>query len=243
MSRSKPTSGGSNSPVKYRFSFSGKTGEVKYYDKDTKEDVFLSDLEFVILDRRSSITGFSDSENTSIYSNLVRNLKTDELTVRAGKKTFAQGTYDVIKPKMSDFDGKFTTNILLLAKIENKWEMGNLQLTGSSLSAWMNFEQGKNEDGSSVDGGKPDLDGSIITVTKGANKKKGAVKYVIPAFSVEPITKELDALAMEQDVILQDYFDGVENAEPKEPTAAAPAKKAGKKAEPEEEEEGDDLPF
>lgn len=242
MSRSKPVGNGSNSPVKFRFSFSGKTGEVKYYDKDTKEDVFLSDLKFVILDRRSSITGFSDSENTSIYSNLVRNLKTDELVVRAGKKTLAQGTYDVIKPKLSEFDGKFTTNVLLLAEIDGQWEMGNLQLTGSSLSSWMNFEQDKDADGKPLGAGKPDLNGSIITIGKGANKKKGAVKYVIPAFTVEPITSKLDALAMEQDVLLQDYFDELDSKTESEPKQA-PAKSAKPTAKKEEEEEEDNLPF
>lgn len=244
MSRSKPQGGGSNSPIKFRFSFSGKTGEIKYYDKEAKEDVFLSDLKFVILDRRSSITGFNDDENTSVYSNMVRNLKSDEITARAGSKTLATGLYSDLKPKLDTFGGKFTTNVLLLAEMDGKWEMGNLQLTGSSLSAWMDFEQGKDERGEAE--GKPDLEASIITISKGANRKKGAVKYVVPTFNTEAITKKLDALAMEQDILLQDYFDGVEvkEEEPKVPERSGRKNLAkGETKKEEEEEDHDDLPF
>lgn len=247
MSRTKPTGGGTTSPIKYRFSFGGASGKIKYYDKEKSEDVEMDSLDFIILDKRSSITGWNEADGSSIYSNLVVSTKKEELVVKTSKRTLASGLYEDIKGKMDNFGGKFTTNLLCLAKIGKNWEMANIQLTGSALGVWMDTESGK-----------VNIYDQIFTITEGEKRKKGAVKFIVPEFSYKKITSDLIEMAEESDEILQAYFDSYTPADSKKSeteTESKPEKRQeakantgkaakSKKAEEEAEEEDDsDLPF
>lgn len=231
MSRSKPTSSGTASPIKYRFEFSGKTGKFTYYDKETKKNVEVDDLKLIILDMRSSFTGFSDDENAGIYSNMVSNITKEEMVVKAGSKTIATGLYADIKDKVEKKGGKYSRDLISLAYINKEWVMSSLSLTKSALATFMNFEKGKDDNGDDLEEGKPDLMDSILLITAGANKKKGSIKYVVPAFELAELSQELSDLAMEQDVLLQDYFNGRSTSPAAESTPSEP-----EEGEPEAEE-------
>lgn len=223
MSRSNPRSGGSKSPVKYRFKFNAKEGKVSYYDSETKKDVVLDELTFTLLDRRSSITGWSDADTSAIYSNFVTSTKTEELQVKTSKRTLYKGLYENFKNEIKNAGGDFTTNLFMLTEIDGEMVMGNLQLSRSGLKGWMTFEEGK-----------PDIYANALTISKGSKEKKGSNNYFLPDFSLTPLTPEQEELATEKDKELQAYF--------KNPTGASDAVEE-EDAPPQKATVKDDLPF
>lgn len=265
MSRTNRTSG-SSSPVKKYLSFSGSKGQVKFYDKDhpdadDKGNVYLDNLDIIVLDTKSSISGYNENASAGISSNLLNpyNVGKEEFIVKTKVDgsfgVFAQGIYKDIKDKVFAIGGKFTTNVFALADFGDGYEVVKLELNGSSLSPWIELNESFDNDSDVYD--------SVINISKGQllTRKKGKtvpvtdaeykkvlaeikkdpmfqrpVWFYAPAFSTSELSEDLATLAGEQDEILQSYFDksGVKTEDVVD-TAVEPATNS--------QDDNDDLPF
>jgi hypothetical protein len=275
MSRSRSTSG-SNSPVKKYLSFKGSKGKVRYYDKNRAEDerdVELDSLDLIILDIKSSVSGFNEGSSSSISSNLLDPYATgrEEFVVKSKVNgsygVVAQGIWKDIKDEVSSIGGKFTTNLFALADLNDGegYQIVKLELNGSALSPWIEFV-------GSFDNER-DIYDNVITITKGQlqTRKKGknvdvsdeeykkviaAIKkdpmterpvwFYGSAFSATPITEEQVEMAIEQDNVLQAYFDSVgvtSDTVVEEEDSAAPSPTATSPTGPAGSDDDDDLPF
>lgn len=190
MSRSNNTE--ITNPSTRYFEFSGSEGKVKYYDKDAKENVFLDlPFTFLVLDTLTTIKGYSDEHDSGIWSNEIRNTKTDELTVRTKGGILAQGLYDQVK---SVVGAKYSQSVYIAYKDGDELKIGNLQLHGAAIGPWIEWRKGKNI-----------YDGAVA-ITGTTNEKKGSNKYFAPVFEAKPTSEETDAKAKELDTVLQEYL-------------------------------------
>lgn len=274
MSRTR-SKGGSNSPVKKYLSFKGSKGKVRYYDKDKPEDereVEVDSLDLIVLDIKSSVSGFNEASSSSISSNLLDpyTTGTEEFEVKSKVNgsygVVAKGIWKDIKDEVYKLGGKFTTNLFALADLGNGYEIVKLELNGSALSPWIEFVgEFENEN---------EVYDNVITISKGQlqTRKKGknvnvsdaeykkvidAIKkdpmterpvwFYGSAFSARPITEEEVNLAEEADESLQDYFDSVGVVSNNESAASTdsdtPSSTATSPVPASGTEVDDDLPF
>lgn len=202
MSRTSKTNSADRvpSPVRYYVSFSGERGTFSYWDSANKERVDLgSNIEFVIMDTRSAIAGWSDEANARIYSNRVKSTVKEELTVRCGTSILAKGMYADIKEKIKDKGAKFCTEVFALMLINEEYQPVQIDLTGAALGCWMKF----------VDelGGPWALYAFKIVTSLGEKKKKGRVEYVEVNFATAELDSELNEQANNfNDDALQPYL-------------------------------------
>jgi len=272
MSRIKKRAG-SSSPVKKYVSFAGGKGKVKFHDKehkdaDEKGNVYLDSIDFVVLDIKSSISGFNEKASASINSNLLDpySVGKEEFVVKTkvdGKfDVFAQGVYKEIKDEVIAIGGKFTTNIFALADLGDGQQIIRLELNGSGLSPWIEFT-GKLEN-------QDDLDDLIVTIGRGqlCTRKKGktvpvsdaeykkivaAIKkdplaerpvlFYEPAFQSESLPEDLAEQANEADEVLQKYFDESGTSKPEDIEVNGAEDVSPKPAPDTAEDDDDDLPF
>jgi len=116
-----------------------------YYDKEKGENITLENPCFVVpLDELSTIKGFSQEDNTGIYSNEVKNSVKQVLNVRTFKGTdIVKGIYKDIKGHIIAAGGKFAKSIyaVMITPGENKedrnYELVNVTFKGSSLGPWI----------------------------------------------------------------------------------------------------------
>lgn len=169
------------SPVRYYVTFGGD-GVFSYWDSEAKTRVTLgSEVEFIVMDTRSAITGWNDDAAARVYSNRVKSTVKEELTVRCGASTLVKGMYADVKEKIKAVGGKFCTEVFALMNIGGEFEPVQLDLSGASLGCWMTF----------IDelGGPWAVYAFKVTTSLGDQKKKGSVKF----FEVKFATAELDA--------------------------------------------------
>lgn len=180
-----PTSNRIKSPVKYYIEFGGSEGVWAYWDgeKNVRTDV----LEYVVMDVRSSVGGWSESNNCRIHSNIVKSTKTP-FVVRAGKVVLVEGPYADIKNEVIAAGGKFVTNIFALAKIDGDWVPVDIQFSGACLRDWSAFVEAT---------GLGNVYNSVVRSSKGDQQKKGAVKYFTPTFTASTLDAEVAAQADE----------------------------------------------
>lgn len=198
MSRSTVKSGSSvKSPIKYWLSWKGDVGTFVYWDG--KNNVEVSELDFLLLDRRMTITGWSEANTARIFSNAVKNLN-EELSVRAKNTVIAKGLYADIKEKIKAAGGNFTVNLYAMAKINDELVPVCIQLDKGCLREWSEFVE-KNP--------LWEIYRGMVHVTAGPVQKKGKVTYRFANFELIESTPELDREAKLFDVDhLQPYFNG-----------------------------------
>lgn len=192
MSRSNNNT--NTNPVTRWFEWSGSTGQMKYYDRDTKENIFVDlPFSFMVLDQLSTVTGYSDEAQSGIWANEVRNVRQEELTVRTKLGVAGRGLYESVK----SINGARYTKSIYIAFVGEDGEllMGNIKAVGAFLSAWIEFCKH-----TSV------LKG-CVTVSQATPKKKGATKYFVPEFKHDSeVSFELEQEAIALDKKLQDYL-------------------------------------
>jgi hypothetical protein len=197
MSRSNPTQENPN-PSQRWFSWSGSNGEVKYYDKQEKKDVVVgSNFQFLLLDSLSTIKGWHDPSESGIFSNEVRDTRSDMFVVKSFKGgILAEGFYGQIKDRVNSIGGKFTTNLYIAFKGEAGLEIGCISFSGAALSAWMEFSK-KNRSA---------IFESAVKIKGSVDGQKGKVKFKTPVFELTPSLPETNDAAAELDKTLQAYF-------------------------------------
>lgn len=194
MSRSNANT--TENPSKRWFKWSGSHGTLEYWDKDKQENVTVkTPFTFLVLDQLSTITGWSDDAQSGIWSNEVRDLRNEALTVRTKQGIMGKGPYDQVKNLKG---ARFTKSIYIAYYDDDKnLQIGNLKATGACLSAWIEFTKGRNV-----------LKGAVTLADK-HQAKKGATKYFIPVFEgKDEISEETNDKAIALDKILQDYLKG-----------------------------------
>jgi len=178
------TSNKIKSPVKYYIEFGGAEGIWAYWDGE--KNVRFDTLEFVVMDIRSSIGGWSDSNNCRIHSNIVKSTKSP-FSVKAGKVVLVEGPYADIKNEVIAAGGKFVTNIFAMAKIDEVWTPVDIQLSGACLRDWSAFVE--------ASGSIFKVYEMVVSATRGEAQKKGAVKYFTPTFTAGELDAEVAATA------------------------------------------------
>lgn len=199
MSRSNNTD--IQNPSTRWFDWSGSEGKVKYYDKEQKEN-FMVDLPFgfLVLDVLSTVTGFSDDHGSGIWSNEIRDIRTDTLRVRTKFGVVAQGTWEKVKT----FTGaKYTQSVYIAYKSseDDSLLIGNIKFSGSAVGPWIDFRKHN------------DIWTSAVAIVAAEPRKKGATNYFEPVFAVKKTTAETDEVAKMFDRDLQKYLTAYLNAQ------------------------------
>jgi hypothetical protein len=215
MSRSNPNSELS-SPCQKWFKWKGSDGALCYYDKEQKTDVEIpTPFTFIYLDQLHTIKGFSESDKEGIYSNEVRDLKTQPIIMKIGKHEHTRGFYADIKDKAKSKGGKYCQSVYIAFKDGDNLAIGNISFMGSSLSGGTHvIGKGKEAQEIPVDGwlefakGKQnDLTSKAVVMDKDERIcSKGATKFYSPKFKFTEIKESTNAQAIELDKQLQEYL-------------------------------------
>lgn len=177
------------------FEWSGDEGLVKYYDKTKKENVKLGlPFQFLVLDVLSTISGFSDADQSGYWSNEVRDLKSEIFTVRNKKGKQFEGTYEQL-PSANLTGAKYAQSVYIMFKDENgEAQIGNIKMMGSSLGAWIDFRKNAK------------VFEMAVTITGTLEGKKGKTIYQMPVFAASEPTSNDNAIAIDLDKELQSYL-------------------------------------
>ena len=175
----------------------GSTGEWKYYDKLGGQNVIIGETIYIVpLDDLSTIKGWNDESGSGIYSNEVKLLNEEVLTVKSFKGgEIIRGLYKDIKGNLDG--GKFCKSIYAVL-LSNKGKIEglvNVSFVGSSLSSWIESKVRIS-------------DANVLTLTKDpVAKKKGATSYFVPTItSSKPEDESIIEKAKELDVELQEFL-------------------------------------
>jgi hypothetical protein len=177
-----------------------KSGTVNYYDKELKDNIDVPvPLSFVVLDQLATVKGWSDNDQSGYWSNEVKSVGTDPVTVRTAKGIKVSGIWKDIKNEPAVSGAKFNASVYIAAQGRDGLEIQNIAFSGASLNAWIEF----------VNANKGVTRGKNKVVIAGFDDaKKGAVKYQTPRFEVAEITDEELAEATKLDEELQEYLGG-----------------------------------
>lgn len=218
MSLSNPTSERPQNPSTLFLEWKGGEGVLRYFDKsrgEKGENVIMPlPFTFIPLDILMCASGFSESENSGIYSNEIRNsdAKKYPITVKTFKGTvIAEGIYGEIKDKIVAAGGGYAQSVYIAYKGENgELKLGNIKFAGASFAGGKHKENGKDiELGAwmAFTGANKNILGSAITIDKEDRQcYKGGTKYFIPKFSIRNSSEETIEKAKEVDRELQEYL-------------------------------------
>ncbi len=213
MSRSNPTEGTRN-PCTRWFEWAGgaEGGFVRWYNKDTKEDVkFEGAFTFLLLDELSTVKGWHESSESSIYANEVRDTRQETLVVRSFKSgELASGIYTSIRDRIVAIGGHYCASIYIGYKDGEGLKIGNLCLKGAAAGAWMEFKRNaptrKDASGKSTRAYFMDA----VKITGYEQMKKGGTTYRVPQFGLAAVSETTNqqavALDGELQAFLTDYF-------------------------------------
>lgn len=167
-----------------------------YYDKENKVQVPIPlPFKLLALDEMHTVKGWSDSCQSAIYSNEVKFISKEILTVKPFKgNEIAKGLYSEIKEKVKAAGAHYVKSIYIMLE---DGSLANLQLKGAACQAWGDFTK-KN---------RTRLPDEWVTVKKAIEGKKGAVKFYTPEFTFDKSLSESEMdLADEAFGILETYL-------------------------------------
>lgn len=213
MSRSNPIDGIKNPSTRW-FEWSGgdEGGFVRWYNKEAeRQEKVEGAFTFLLLDELATVKGWHEGSESGIFSNEVRDTRQDVLVVRSFKGgELVSGLYKDIRDSIVAKGGHFCVSIYLAYKDGETLQIGNLNLKGAALSAWMDFKKSvpsrKDANGKSVRAYFVDA----VTIAGFVEAKKGGTTYRVPKFALKPVTPETNQQAIALDADLQaflgDYF-------------------------------------
>jgi hypothetical protein len=191
MSRSNPTT---QNPAKYFFRWKG--GQLSYYDKEKQSDVAVDlPFEFLVLDQLATITGFCEADNSGYWSNEVRNVGREELTVKTSKGIKQAGLYkDLADVRAKGAKYAKSVYIAYLDSDTGEYTIGNIKASGAALTAWIELSN------------KYVLDNGKVILTGSTEAKKGTTIYSVPTFEWGASETAEDEAALNLDKELQVYL-------------------------------------
>lgn len=200
MSRSNPHQNDPNPAVRW-FEWNGEHGKVRYYDRDLKANIDIPlPFTFLLLDELASVRGWHDASNSGIYSNEVKDTRTDILVVKSFKGgTLAEGLYKEIKDRVNSQGGNFVANCYIAFKNGGAGlAIGSLRFKGSALGAWMEFRKAH----------RSDLYEAAVNITGFTEGKKGRIVFRTPTFEIKAVSAETSSAAFDLDKQLQSWLKG-----------------------------------
>jgi len=168
----------------------------EFFDKENKVKVPVElPFKFLALDEMHAVKGWSDSCQSAIYSNEVKFISKEIMTVKPFKgNEIAKGLYSEIKEKVKAAGAHYVKSIYIMLE---DGSLANLQLKGAACQAWGDFTK-KN---------RSRLPDEWVTVKKSIEGKKGAVKFYTPEFTFDKSLSEGEMdLADEAFGILETYL-------------------------------------
>jgi len=219
--------------------WNGEKGNIKFYDKTIEQKVELDpNITFIVLDQLSTIKGWNDASDSGIYSNEVKDIVKDPLTVKSFKGgLIAQGFYKEIKDKIVANGGHFTASVYVAIKIDGALQIANIQLKGAALNAWIEF----------VKKNRSEIYKKAIIISGVQSDKKGKITFTFPVFGLKEVSDDTNKIASDLDVELQAYLKVMLNKPQSEQTQSATQSQQPEQAAPlpikEPELIVDDLPF
>jgi len=167
-----------------------------YYDKEAQKNVEIPlPFKFLVLDELHIIKGWNDASSSNIYSNEVKFISKEVMTVKPFKgNEIAKGIYKDIKDKIVAAGGHYTKSIYVMLE---DGSLANISLKGSGVQKWGDFTQKT----------RNRLADEWVIVAKAEDGKKGAVKFSTPSFSfANSISDEEANMADEAFNILESYL-------------------------------------
>jgi hypothetical protein len=167
-----------------------------YYDKEAQKNVEIPlPFKFLVLDELHTIKGWNDASSSNIYSNEVKFISKEVMTVKPFKgNEIAKGYYKDIKDKVVAAGGHYTKSIYVMLE---DGSLANISLKGSGVQKWGDFTQKT----------RNRLADEWVIVAKAEDGKKGAVKFSTPSFSfANSISDEEANMADEAFNILESYL-------------------------------------
>jgi hypothetical protein len=167
-----------------------------YYDKEAQKNVEIPlPFKFLVLDELHTIKGWNDASSSNIYSNEVKFISKEVMTVKPFKgNEIAKGYYKDIKEKVVAAGGHYTKSIYVMLE---DGSLANISLKGSGVQKWGDFTQKT----------RNRLVDEWVTVAKAEDGKKGAVKFSTPSFSfANSISDDEANMADEAFNILESYL-------------------------------------
>lgn len=190
MSRSNPTL---ENPAKRFFTWKGGVGRLVWYDKEEKKEVEVKlPFSFMVLDQLATITGYDDKDESSYWSNEVRSVAKEMLTVKTSKGIKEVGLYKDLKTRQ--WGAKYAKSIYIAYKEGDEWVIGNLKASGAALTAWIEF------------GRRYKADNGKCAIMGSEEATKGATKYHIPVFEWTNADTSEDEIAIDLDKQLQTHL-------------------------------------
>lgn len=230
----------SEKPAAKYLEWASEQGKFKYYDKAKGENVLIDMPRFLVLMQFHTVKGWHDSSQSSIYSNEVKRIGTQEMEVKAFKGgLIAKGIYKDIKERITAAGGHYVKSVYVMTVEGEVW---NLQLKGAVVQEWgevFNKCQSRFAD-------------EWVTLDKVDKRKKGRVEYTVPVFKFDGVTSNDDAKQADQcyDLLcerlkIRDEERIAEKVADSKPLSGIEAnfKEAEIEAIQAEFEEDDDLPF
>jgi hypothetical protein len=167
-----------------------------YYDKEAQKNVEIPlPFKFLVLDELHTIKGWNDASSSNIYSNEVKFISKEVMTVKPFKgNEIAKGYYKDIKDKVVAAGGHYTKSIYVMLE---DGSLANISLKGSGVQKWGDFTQKT----------RNRLADEWVIVASAEDGKKGAVKFSTPSFSfANSISDEEANMADEAFNILESYL-------------------------------------
>ncbi len=181
------------------------------------EDVPLEmPLKFAVIVEYACVGGYNDKNSSRIYSNDVRRIGQDVLTVRTWKpegNILGQGVWKDIKPSIEAQGGRYFKSIY--AVLEDGTPVC-FKIKGSAVAEWSNFTKAHG-------GGyeSPNFNNHWIEVTGATEQKKGRVNFSVPKFTVgsnftAKENKMIDGPSQKIEEYMTGYFSVVEEPQMQE---------------------------
>lgn len=145
-----------------------------YYDKEAQANVKVElPFKFLVLDELHTISGWNDASSSGIYSNEVKFISKETMTVKPFKgNEIAKGLYKDIKEKIVAAGGHYVKSIYIMLE---DGSLANIQLKGAAVQKWGEFTQKT----------RNRLPDEWIIVKDTLEGKKGAVKFYTPNFTFD----------------------------------------------------------
>lgn len=183
------------------FKEGGKTrhegGRVTWYDKEAQEENEVAlPFSFIVLDEMTTITGYSEKDQSGFWSNEVRNLSTDKLVVKTKSGTVAAGLYGDISDLIKSKGAKYAQSVYIAYKDDDgELAIGNIKIAGAALTAWIEFKK------------RFDISQCAVFITDEPKlEKKGTNYYFSPVFEGQNMSDATKAEAVKLDEELQKYL-------------------------------------
>lgn len=208
--RTQVFAGGSKNPATKFLDWKSDQKGFSYYDKGLSKNIEVSlPFKFVFLDELSTVKGWHDASTSGIFSNEVKYLSKEPMTVKAFKGgEIAKGLYNEIKDRVKNAGGHYSKSIYIMTE---DGELANIQLKGSATQQWGEF----------VKANRQSITRTWVNVATATESKKGKVVFSVPNFTIGADIEDIDAKTAddkfdELEAYLKTYLAKVEDIEVKE---------------------------